>query len=215
MSCGVHGFPIERRQNGHIDKRGAPTKYVCDKGWFHLKGSGLESRQKQVKCILTACGGMMQHLDFAYRMEKNTKSWHANRWMLKQKSIKACRPEGSLFKAQANEMQDFTRPTSVQREKHKILFQPHPMTILKSLHNPAVKAFPNTIFFQRCCPSVGRSSACPSSSDVPMQNPASPTFRRQGCNIRSELPYCLEAYDRPRFQSSVVRQHLYFVVPPM
>ena len=117
----------------------------------------------------------------------------------KASQVKACRPEGSPFRAQANEMQDFTRSTSVQREKHKILFEPHPMTILKSLHNPVVKAFPNTIFFQRCSPSVGRSSACPSSSDVPMQHPASPTFRRQGCNIRSELPYCLDACDRPRF----------------
>ena len=133
----------------------------------------------------------------------------------KSSQVKACRPKGSPCRGQANEMQDFTRSTSVQREKHKILFEPHPMTILKSLHNPVVKAFPNTISFQSCFPSVGRSSACPSSSDVPMQNPASPTFRRQGCNIRSELPYCLDACDRPRFQSSVVRQHLYFVVPPM
>ena len=135
--------------------------------------------------------------------------------LYKSSQVKACRPEGSPFRAQASEMQDFTRSTSVQREKHKILFEPHPMTILKSLHNPVVKAFPNTISFQRCFPSVGRSSACPSSSDVPMQNPASPTFRRQGCNIRSELPYCLDACDRPRFQSNVVRQHLYFIVPPM
>ena len=134
---------------------------------------------------------------------------------VKSSQVKACRPEGSPFRAQANEMQDFIRSTSVQREKYKILFKPHPMTILKSLHNPVVKAFPNTISFQRYFPSVGRSSACPSSSDVPMQNPASPTFRRQRCNIRSELPYCLDACDRPRFQSSVVRQHLYFVVPPM
>ena len=133
----------------------------------------------------------------------------------KSSQVKACWPENSPFRAQANEMQDFTRSTSVQREKHKILFEPHPMTILKSLHNPVVKAFPNTISFQRCFLSVGRSSACPSSSDVPMQNPASPTFRRQGCNIRSELPYCVDACDRPRFQSSIVRQHLYFVVPPM
>ena len=37
--------------------------------------------------------------------------------------------------------------------------------------------------------------------------------RGQGCNIRSELPYYLDACDRPRFQSSLVRQHLYFVPP--
>ena len=50
MSCGIDGFSIvERPQNGHIDKRGAPTKYVCDKGWSHLKGSRLESRAKNGK----------------------------------------------------------------------------------------------------------------------------------------------------------------------
>ena len=114
---------------------------------------------------------------------------------MKKSQVKACRPEGSPFRAQANEMQDFTRSTSVQREKYKILFKPHPMTILKSLHNPVVKAFPNTISFQRCFPSVGRSSACPSSSDVPMQNPASPTFRRQRCNIA--LPSSFDDFFTP------------------
>ena len=116
----------------------------------------------------------------------------------KSSQVKACRPDQLVYNV----------------KKTKSSFEPHPMTILKSLHNPVVKAFPNTISFQCCFPSVGRSSACPSSPDVPMQNPASPTFRRQGCNIRSELPYCLDACDRPRCQSSVVRQHLYFVVPP-
>ena len=167
--------------------------------------------------------------DVDHRLQSASRVFNANRWILcdsriaiskrleyfESSQVKASQPEGSPFRAQANEMQDFTRSTSVQREKYKILFEPHPMTILKSLHNPVVKAFPNTISFQRCFPSVGRSSACPSSSDVPMQNPASPTFRRQGCNIRSEPPYCREACDRPRFQSSVIRQHLCFVVPPM
>ena len=37
--------------------------------------------------------------------------------------VKSCRPEGSPFRAQANEMQDFAQSTSVQREKHKILFR--------------------------------------------------------------------------------------------
>ena len=45
----------------------------------------------------------------------------------------------------------------------------------------------------RCFPSVGRPSSFPWSSDVPFQNPAGPTFRRQGCNIRSKLQYCLDA----------------------
>ena len=31
--------------------------------------------------------------------------------------VEACRPEGSPYRAQANEMQDFTRSTSVQRKK--------------------------------------------------------------------------------------------------
>ena len=35
---------------------------------------------------------------------------------LHEVKVKACRPEGSPFRAQANEMQDFTRSTSVQRE---------------------------------------------------------------------------------------------------
>ena len=59
-----------------------------------------------------------------------------------------------------------------------------------------------------------KSCLCPSSSDVPMQNPAGPTFRGQGCNIRGKFPCCLYTCDRPRFQPSVVRHHLYFVVPP-
>ena len=66
--------------------------------------------------------------------------------------VKACRPEGSPFRAQANEMQDFTRSTSVQREKHKILNRPHPMIIRISLDNPIL---------QRCLPSVSRSSSFP------------------------------------------------------
>ena len=35
-------------------------------------------------------------------------------------------PEAAPFWAQTNEMQVFTRSTSVQREKYKILFRPHP-----------------------------------------------------------------------------------------
>lgn len=90
MSCGIDGFSIDRPQNGHIDKRGAPTKYVCDKGWSHLKGSRLESRAKTAK----------MHIDGVWRYDaapwfrlphgKNTKSWHANRWMLKQKYSSIC-----------------------------------------------------------------------------------------------------------------------------
>ena len=111
-------------------------------------------------------------------------------------------------------MQDFTRSTSVQREKHKILFRPHPMIIRSSLHNPIATACPDAVFLQRCPPSVSRPSWFPWSFDVPFQNPASPTVRGQGCNIRSKFPYCPDACDRPRVQSSVVRRHLYLVVPP-
>ena len=75
--------------------------------------------------------------------------------------VKACRPEGSPFRAQANEMQDFTRSTSVQREKHKILYRPHPMIIRISLDNPIATAFPDEISLQRCLPSVSRSSSFP------------------------------------------------------
>ena len=100
-------------------------------------------------------------------------------------------------------------------EKHNILYRPHPMIIRSSLHNPIATAFPDGISLQRCLPSVGRFSSFPWSSGVPFKNPASPTFRGQGCNIRSEPPYCPDACHRPRFQSSVVRQHLYFVVPPI
>ena len=35
--------------------------------------------------------------------------------------VKACRPEGRPFRAQVNEMQDFTESISGQCEKHKIL----------------------------------------------------------------------------------------------
>ena len=42
--------------------------------------------QKWLGCILTACGSMMQHLDLAYHMEQGTKSMHANRWILQDKT---------------------------------------------------------------------------------------------------------------------------------
>ena len=95
----------------------------------------------------------------------------------------------------------------VHRENYKTLFQPHPMTIRSSLHNPVVKAFPETICLQRCFPSVGWSSALPSSPDVPFHSRAGPTFRGQGCNIRGKFPYCLYACDKPRSQPSVIRKH--------
>ena len=74
--------------------------------------------------------------------------------------LKACRPAGSPFRAQANEMQDFTRTirrkktVSVQREKHKILFRPHPMISRSSLHKPIATTFPDAISLQSCLPSV-------------------------------------------------------------
>ena len=105
-------------------------------------------------------------------------------------------------------MRDFTRSTSVQRESYKILFRPHLMIIRSSLHNATVAAFPDAIYLQCCLPSVSRPSSFAWSPDVPFQNLVGPTFRGQGCNIRSKLPYCLDACDRPVFQSSVVRQHL-------
>ena len=43
------------------------------------------ARQKK-KCILTACGSMMQHLDLAYHIEQGTKPMHANRWILQDKT---------------------------------------------------------------------------------------------------------------------------------
>ena len=84
-------------------------------------------------------------------------------------------------------MQDFTRSTSVQRENHKILYRPHPMIIRSSLHNPIATAFPDAISLQRFLRSVSRRSSFPWSSDVPFQNPASPTFRGQRCNRLSAV----------------------------
>ena len=49
-----------------------PTSLVTKDGLI-LKVVDWNHGQKRKKCILTACGGMMQHLDFAYHMEKTRK----------------------------------------------------------------------------------------------------------------------------------------------
>ena len=106
--------------------------------------SSLQTSGKWLGCMLQAAQGGNPSLDLKIKGK-----------------VKACRPEGSPFRAQANEMQDFTRSTSVQREKHKILYRPHPMIIRSSLDNPIATAFPDEISLQRCLPSVSRSSSFP------------------------------------------------------
>ena len=68
------------------------------------------------------------------------------------------------------------RSSIMQGEKYKTPIHQYPMFTCSSLHNPIVKAFPERVFLHRCFPSVGRSPAFPSSSHVPFENPAGPSF---------------------------------------
>ena len=86
------------------------------------------------------------------------------------------------------------------------------MFICSSLHNPIIKAFPDGVFFQHCFPRVSWSPAFPWPSDVPFANPAGPPFGGQRCNVGCKFPDGFYACNRQRFQASVVRQHVYFVV---
>ena len=58
----------------------------CDKGRSHLESYEAEARATILKLILTACGIMMQHIDFAFHMDQDAKDLHANRWTLQDKT---------------------------------------------------------------------------------------------------------------------------------
>ncbi len=55
----------------------------------------------------------------------------------------------------------------------------------------------------------------PLRSSVPFPNPAGPLFGREIYNIECKLWSCFYARNRQIFQTNVVRQHFYFVVPSM
>ena len=77
---------MECRQNGHVDKPRATTKYACDKGWSHIESCGSESRAKMARVHTDrVCKSMMQHVDLNYHMEQSTKSMHANHPILQHK----------------------------------------------------------------------------------------------------------------------------------
>ena len=63
-----------------------PPNTLVTKDGLILKVLERNQGQKWLGCILTACGSMMQHLDLAYHMEQCTKSMHANRWILQDKT---------------------------------------------------------------------------------------------------------------------------------
>ena len=63
-----------------------PPNMLVTKDGLILKVLERNQGQKWLGCILTACGSMMQHLDLAYHMEQGTKSMHANRWILQDKT---------------------------------------------------------------------------------------------------------------------------------
>ena len=63
-----------------------PPNTLVTKDGLTLKVLERNQGQKWLGCILTACGSMMQHLDLAYHMEQGTKSMHANRWILQDKT---------------------------------------------------------------------------------------------------------------------------------
>ena len=63
-----------------------PPNTLVTKDGLTLKVLERNQGQKWLGCILTACGSMMQHLDLAYHMEQSTKSMHANRWILQDKT---------------------------------------------------------------------------------------------------------------------------------
>ena len=63
-----------------------PPSTLVTKDGLILKVLERNQGQKWLGCILTACGSMMQHLDLSYHMEQGTKSMHANRWILQDKT---------------------------------------------------------------------------------------------------------------------------------
>ena len=87
------------------------------------------------------------------------------------------------------------------------MFRPNPIIIRSSLHNPIVTAFPVAALFPKCRQAVLVSvvvwCSIPKScgSNIP-----------RACDIRGKISHCCDACDRPRFQSSVVRHHLYFLL---
>ena len=89
-AVGLMGFRLNVDKTVFLTNEAHPPNTFVTKDGLILKVLDWNHGQKRLKCILTACGGMRQHLDFAYHMEKNTKTWHANRWMLKQKYTSIC-----------------------------------------------------------------------------------------------------------------------------
>ena len=63
-----------------------PPSTLVTKDGLILKVLERHQGQKWLGCILTAFGSMMQHLDLSYHMEQGTKSMHANRWILQDKT---------------------------------------------------------------------------------------------------------------------------------
>lgn len=76
-AVGLMGFRLNLDKTVLLTNQAHPPNTFVTKDGLILKVLDWNHGHKRLKCIVTACGGMMQRLDFAYHMEKKPKTWHA------------------------------------------------------------------------------------------------------------------------------------------